>query len=525
MPRARRPLRPVAAMLAELADDFEAAAGEPHAAERDAGPLWLPLPDPPGRAHPQRMALESPADELFYGGAGGGGKTDLLLGCGMTQHRNGVIFRTEFTQFRGALGMIERSREIVGLRGEFREGHVWRGLPGNRALEFAAVKHDDDLKKWKGRPHDFIGFDELPEFPLAHFRFLGGWLRTTRVGQRVRIIGTGNPPTDEAGKWIIAYWGPWLDPKHPRPAKPGELRYYAVIDDRDVDRPDLRPYVHVFPGGRELRVVPRSRTFIPASVEDNPFLMETGYDQQLNNLPEPLRSQLRFGDFTAGVADDPWQLIPTAWVRAAQARWTADGHGGQPVTAAGCDPSRGGAAEFVVARRHGAWVAPLAITPGKDVPDGEAGAAVLMAAVKDRGIPVRIDIIGTAGGSVYDHARALKMQAVAMNGSAASAGTDRATGKLGFVNLRAEWHWRMREQLDPAWPVKLALPPDDQLRSDLCAPRWRPTPRGIQVEAKEDIMARLGRSPDRGDAVIYCCAPDSAAEPSLEDGAEYPLFY
>jgi len=48
----------------------------------------------------------------------------------------------------------------------------------------------------------------------------------------------------------------------------------------------------------------------------------------------------------------------------------------------------------------------------------------------------------------------------------------------------------------------LALPPDPELRSDLCTPRWRPVARGIQVEAKEDIIKRLKRSPDCGDAVV-----------------------
>jgi hypothetical protein len=41
----------------------------------------------------------------------------------------------------------------------------------------------------------------------------------------------------------------------------------------------------------------------------------------LQSLPEPLRSQMLYGDFRAGVQDDPWQVVPTAWVEAAMARW------------------------------------------------------------------------------------------------------------------------------------------------------------------------------------------------------------
>jgi hypothetical protein len=61
----------------------------------------------------------------------------------------------------------------------------------------------------------------------------------------------------------------------------------------------------------------------------------------------------------------------------------------------------------------------------------------------------------------------------------------------------------------------VALPPDPELRADLCAPLWKLTPRGIQIESKEDritesgikesgIKSRLGRSPDKGEAVVYC---------------------
>src|SRR5262249_51226322 len=79
--------------------------------------------------------------------------------------------------------------------------------------------------------------------------------------------------------------------------------------------------------------------------------------------------------------------------------------------------------------------------------------------------------------------------------------TDRS-GKLGFANKRAELWWKMREALEPDGSRQICLPPDPRLLADLTAPRWKLTPRGIQVELKEDTRKRLGRSPDRGDAVV-----------------------
>ena len=70
------------------------------------------------------------------------------------------------------------------------------------------------------------------------------------------------------------------------------------------------------------------------------------------------------------------------------------------------------------------------------------------------------------------------------------------------MNLRAEAYWRMREALDPDYGDDLALPDDSELLADLCAPRWEYTPRGVRVEEKEDIIKRIGRSPDAGDAAV-----------------------
>lgn len=464
--------------------------------------LWKPLPGP------QTQAYESPADILFFGGAGGGGKSDLILGLATTSHHSAVIFRTEFAQFRGPEGLIERSKEVIGTRGRLNESTFqWRNLPGGRSFEFAGVKHPKDLAKWKGRPHDLKAFDELPDFPEAYFRFLIGWARTSIVGQRVRVVATGNPPTTTAGEWVIRYWGPWLDKHHPNPAKPGELRWFATIDGKDVELLNSDP---VRDSKGEL-VKPMSRTFIPARVEDNPYYMRTGYVDVLNNLPEPLRSQLRFGDFEATQDDDPWQGIPTAWVRDAQRRWRTERKPDMPLTAVGNDPSRGGQDKFCIAKRYGSWVAPIIKHPGKAAPDGPAGVALLQQAMgAEQPFSIGIDIIGSAGSSVYDHAIGLSLPAIALNGSEKSKATDQS-GRLGFYNKRAEWHWRMREVLDPTSGMNVALPDDPELLADLCAWRWKVTPRGIQVEPKDAIKERIGRSPDAGEAVIYAFAEDSGS--------------
>ena len=206
------------------------------------------------------------------------------------------------------------------------------------------------------------------------------------------------------------------------------------------------------------------------------------------------------GSFKAGREDDPWQVIPSGWVAAAQERWRARERPKTPMTALGLDPARGGRDETVMIARHDNWFDQPLAYPGAETPDGPAVAALAVAAMRN-GCGVVVDAIGI-GASVYDHLAGAGIACLAFNGAERSTARDR-TGSMGFINKRAEWWWRMREALDPAHGAAAALPPDARLRADLCAPRWRLGARGIQIEAKEEIIARIGRSPDRGDAATY----------------------
>lgn len=449
---------------------------------------WLPLPGP------QTQALESLADVLLYGGAAGGGKTDLEIGAATTQHTRSIIYRREGPQLQA---IIDRTAEIVGHRiGLNEQRGIWR-IPesGGKQLEFGSCPHPGDETRYQGRPHDLVCFDEIPHFLESQFRFLMGWTRTSRPGQRTRVIACGNPPTDSDGLWILDYWAPWLQRSHPNPAKPGELRWFVRLPgeafDREVD--SGTPFTH---NGK--LITPLSRTFIPSRVTDNPFLLGTNYEATLQALPEPLRSQMLEGDYTAGLQDDKWQVIPTAWVEAAQARWKPRDSRGR-MDSVGVDVARGGRDSSVISRRHGTWFDELIRMPGKEAPDGPTVAGQVVTAVRD-GAPVHVDVIGV-GASVFDFLQQLNIQTEGVNNAAKSHATDKS-GKLSFKNKRAELYWKFREMLDPTADNGIALPPDPKLKADLVTPRWKLTVQGIQIELKEEIVERLGRSPDDGDAVV-----------------------
>lgn len=473
--------------------------------------LWKPNPPKPdGTPNPQQVALDIDCHEIFYGGQAGGGKSDLLLGSALTRHRKSIIFRREFAQLKD---LIERSKTVIEGNGRFNENkHLWRDLPDGRTLEFGGVKQEDDVGKYKGRPHDLKAFDEITEFTKFQYQFLCGWARTTDSDQPVQIICTGNPPTDEDGVWVLEHWGPWLDPEHENPAESGEIRWFASVDgeEKEVDGP--KPFLH---DGELVR--PTSRTFIRATLDDNPHLADSEYRSVLQRLPEPLRSQLLYGDFTAAADPDPFQVIPLDWVRLAQKRWREMERPIVPVDGVGIDCARGGPDYTCFAFRYGAWFDEVVTYKGKDTPDGPTVAALLNHAHQQRGLSLKrsqqhwyinLDVIGI-GSSVFDSVSPVYRYVTPVNVASGSRYRDK-TGKYAMVNIRAEMHWRMREALDPDHGDDIALPPGNDIVRDLCAARFKLTTRGILVEPKEEIRKRLGRSPNKGEALMLALLPSYA---------------
>lgn len=470
-------------------------------------PLWRPNPDhEDGRPNPQRLAYESKADILGYGGAAGGGKTALLLGLAATRHKRSVIFRRVFPNLRG---VIEESR-LLFTEGYNEALHRWK-LADGRMIEFEACQFERDREKQRGRPRDFYGFDEATEFTRLQVEFITAWNRTTEPGQRCRVVMTFNPPTDDGGGWVVDYFLPWfafLFPTrftHPTPAAPGELRWYVTIDGKEVERPNGSPFEHE---GEILK--PLSRTFIPARLEDNPHLADSNYRSTLQALPEPLRSQLLYGDFAAQGQVDPWQVIPTAWVKAAQGRWMEREKPDMPLSAVGVDVARGGRDSMVIAKRYGTWFDEPEKTPGADVEDGpKAAGLVHQALANERHVGmINVDVIGV-GSSAYDSLAVMYPDAArAVNvaeGSAyvAMSKSDPPAPLFRMRNKRAEMYWRFREALDPDGGAELALPPGNELVADLCAARYKVLAGGvIQIEEKAKIKERIGRSPDVGEAVM-----------------------
>lgn len=485
--------------------EYEAVARDVIEATRDH--TWVPLPGP------QTEAYFSDADVLLYGGEAGGGKSDLLLGLAFTEHRRSLIMRRQYTDLSA---LTDRAKRVNG------SDRGYSGAPppklrtsNGRLIDFGAARLPGQEQTWQGNPHDFLGVDEATQFAESQIRFLMGWLRSTDQDypdQRTRVVLASNPPLSEAGDWVITMFAPWLDPAHSNPAEIGELRWYITDDaglDQEVDGPGDYPVVDgdgnpvIDPKtGRQRIVGALSRTFIRAGVDDNPYI-DASYRRNLDGLQEPLRSAIRDGIFGQARKDADLQLIPYTWVRAAQGRWTPEPPPDVPMCSLGVDVAGGGSDSTVLQPRYDSWFDEPIVEPGAKTPLGTDVAGLVIKHRRDNA-DVVIDCGGGYGNGPAEH---LEINGVPVTRYKGAEGTTLRTlqGKMPFYNTRTAAYYRLFEALDPDQPggSQVALPPDQELTSELCAVRLHADDmKEIRLEAKEKLVARLGRSPDKADAVV-----------------------
>lgn len=483
---------------------------------------FVPLPGP------QTQAYLSTADILLYGGEAGGGKTGLLVGLAQ-EHDNSIIFRREVAQTDG---LEKFGKEVYGNDGFNGSDLEWSWGDGDdaRSLKLAGLKDPDSWQKHAGRARQYMGFDEGGEFLVNQVVSLLAWLRG-KPGQKCRMVLASNPPRTAEGAWMLEWFAPWLTPTHPRRAKPGELRYAFM----DVER--LVPIWVDGPSSRDPENPedqPISFTFIPAGLKDNPYNDTPEYRARLNALPEPLRSQLKKGIFALGTEDHEWQLIPTEWVKAAMDRWTPQPPPGIPQTALGIDVGMGGRDPTVSAPRYDGWYDRLEEKKGHETDSGEKVAGIVIGRRRNASTII-LDVGGGWGAEAYGvlcrNNGFTQQECVAYMGVKPS--TARSHDNLfRFTNLRTQLHWQFREALDPNQHggSPISLPPDTELLVDLTAPRYEIKSKGtngqfIEAESKKDVVERLGRSTNKGDAVLqawYAGAKALAkAQPASEEQGSY----
>jgi hypothetical protein len=225
---------------------------------------------------PQTQFLAASEREVFYGGARGGGKSyamlvDPLRYCHRATHRALLIRRT-MPELRDLINHSQRlySRAFPGAKWREQEKE-WR-FPSGAKIEFGYAENMTDVLRYQGQSYTWIGIDELPQYPTPDiYNFLRSSLRSVDPEIPVFMRATGNPGN---------VGSQWVREMFVNPSTPNEKF------DVEISTPV---------GVRKI-----SRRFIPAKLQDNPYLMQTDdYYIMLASLPETQKRQFLDGDWDA----------------------------------------------------------------------------------------------------------------------------------------------------------------------------------------------------------------------------------
>ncbi len=217
----------------------------------------------------QKLFHASPCEEVFYGGAKGGGKSCALtieaFIYGMEYPGAKIyLFRESYDQLEATL--IKEWLEKI-------PPQLYRGNPKTQysvtlvnktEVFFRYLEGESDAKKYDGREMDFVGVDELTKHSEKAIQVLLSCLRSPK-GFPPRFRATGNP------------------------GGPGHM----WVKRNFVDATDYGQHITLDP------VTGSRRQFVPAFVWDNPVLMDNdpNYVKRLQNLPEDERKALLHGEW------------------------------------------------------------------------------------------------------------------------------------------------------------------------------------------------------------------------------------
>jgi phage terminase large subunit-like protein len=200
-------------------------------------------------------------EQVFYGGAGGGGKSRaLLMAAAQFVHEpsySALILRRTYPELsaRGALMDMAKDWWKNTAAHWSAEKHTWT-FPSGATIQFGYLDNDSAHFQYAGPAYACICWDELTGHPSDYqYRWMFSRLRVptgSRIPRRVRAAGNPGGPGNE---WV---------------------------------KKRFRPHDH-------------GPNFIPARIADNPSLDREGYELSLRFSDPVTREQIRDGNWDVGL--------------------------------------------------------------------------------------------------------------------------------------------------------------------------------------------------------------------------------
>ena len=217
-----------------------------------------------------------PSEEILYGGAAGGGKSDALLMAAlqyvgkefMVENEEGqlvndyhsLILRRSYQDLAKPNAIMNRCEQWLKPYLETGEVHWDKNtrtftFPSNATLTFGYLANDGDLDQYQGAEFQFVGFDELTQFTERQYTYLYSRLRRLTYSHIPIRMRAGSNPGGRGHEWVK----------------------------------------HKFING--------DAPFIPSRYTENIYLDIKQYGETLDRLSELDRQQLKYGDWNAELSE------------------------------------------------------------------------------------------------------------------------------------------------------------------------------------------------------------------------------
>ena len=236
---------------------------------------------------PQTDFLAATEQEALYGGAAGGGKSYAMVADPVRYlarpNARMLLVRRSTEELRELISVSKQlyPRAIPGIK--FMERDKTWVSPNGSTLWMSYLDRDDDVSRYQGQAFNWIGFDELTQWPTPYaWNYMRSRLRSANAKELGLYMRATTNPGGPGHAWVKKMF---IDPA------PHGQAFWAT-------NPDTGETI-TWPKGHSRAGEPLfKRKFIPATLFDNPFLSDDGmYEANLLSLPEHQRRQLLEGDW------------------------------------------------------------------------------------------------------------------------------------------------------------------------------------------------------------------------------------